>query len=151
MSWQCFAFFQPRKHPLYSAKRLYWTGRLTADTETIETAALSTNGLICKRNRCHIISAAHPYVSKYCKTSLWNWIASALDFDQVKLAFAFFRASAFILSSPAAPAWACPVIREAYNEKLQITPIDHTRKISIRIIHHYHQPFNIHHKFHNVH
>ena len=53
MSWQCFAFFQPRKHPLCSAKRLYWTGRLTADTETIETAALSTNGLICKRNRCH--------------------------------------------------------------------------------------------------
>lgn len=53
MSWQCFAFFQPRKHPLCSAKQLYWTGRLTADTETIETAALSTNGLICKRNRCH--------------------------------------------------------------------------------------------------
>jgi len=51
-----------------------------------------------------VIPAAHPYFSKYCKTSLWNWMASALDFDQVKLAFAFFRASAFIFSSgPPAP------------------------------------------------
>lgn len=155
MSWQCFAFFQPRKHPLCSAKRLYWTGRLTADTETIETAALSTNGLICKRNRCHtcrssiflkILQNILVELDGFC-----TWLRPSKVGIRILPSFRF-----HLLQRPTCTSrLRDPVrIRGALNtwrtHPIQITTIDHPvnkhhynyykhhhpKKISIRIIHH---------------